>query len=164
MTPTDLPYRPGVGIVLFDERGRVFVGRRARRVGHEVWQFPQGGIDEGETPLEAAYRELEEETGIAAASTTFLGELDGTVAYDLPPNLRHPPRWAARFRGQRQHWFALRFTGSADDVRLDRHHPEFDAYRWVPLEEAVAMAVGFKREVYAAVGSGFARFAESSRR
>ena len=160
MPRSDLPYRSGVGVVLFDDRGRVFVGRRIRRSGAEIWQFPQGGMDDGETALDAAYRELEEETGIARSATELLSELPDAVAYDLPDDLVNPPRWASRFRGQRQHWFALRFIGTDEDIRIDRKHAEFDAFRWVPLAEAVAMAVDFKRDVYRRVGEGFAAFAE----
>lgn len=162
MTRDDLPYRPGVGVVLFDDRGHVFVGRRVRRVGDEVWQFPQGGIDDGEAPLEAAYRELEEETGITRTVTEVLAELPDAVTYDLPDDLPRPPRWASRYRGQRQYWYALRFTGTEDDIDLGATHPEFDAYRWVPLEEAVAMAVDFKRGVYRQVGAAFAPLAEEA--
>jgi putative (di)nucleoside polyphosphate hydrolase len=148
--------RPGVGVVVMRADGLVFVGRRIRRVATEVWQFPQGGIDEGEAPLDAALRELHEETGIEPAKVELLAELPEPVEYELPPDIEKPPRWAKRYRGQRQHWYALRFRGTDDDIDLATHHPEFDAFRWVPLPDAVGMAVEFKREVYAEVGRAFA--------
>jgi len=148
--------RPGVGVVILRDDGRVFVGRRIRRVATEVWQFPQGGVDKGEAPFDAALRELQEETGIEPAKVELVAELPEPVEYELPPDLDKPPRWAKRYRGQRQHWYALRFRGTDDDIDLATHHPEFDAFRWVPLADAVGMAVEFKREVYAAVGRAFA--------
>jgi len=148
--------RPGVGVVVLRDDGRVFVGRRIRRVATEVWQFPQGGVDKGEAPFDAALRELQEETGIEPAKVELVAELPEPVEYELPPDLDKPPRWAKRYRGQRQHWYALRFRGTDDDIDLATHHPEFDAFRWVPLADAVGMAVEFKREVYAAVGRAFA--------
>lgn len=155
MTRAHLPYRPGVGIVVVDARGLVLVGRRIRRVGHEVWQFPQGGVDDGESWLDAAYRELEEETGIARPATTFLRALEHPVRYDLPDDLPDPPRWASRFRGQEQRWVALRFVGTDADVHLDRRHAEFDAIRWIELREAPSLAVPFKRAVYETVATAF---------
>jgi putative (di)nucleoside polyphosphate hydrolase len=157
MPNSHLPFRPGVGVVLFDRHGRVLVGRRVRRVGDEVWQFPQGGLDPGESPLDGAYRELEEEIGTRAA--TLIAEMPDAVEYDIPDDLTDPPRWATRYRGQRQRWFAMRFTGTDDDIRLDTGHPEFDAYRWIPLDEAVELAVDFKRDVYRQVGEAFAPLA-----
>ena len=152
-----LPYRPGVGIVLFDNHGRVLVGRRIRGVTGEVWQFPQGGIDEGETPLEAAFRELEEEVGTRRAAV--IDEMPGTVEYDLPEHMAHPPRWATHYRGQRQHWFAMRFLGTDDDLRPDTAEPEFDATRWVLLDEAIAGAPDFKRDAYRQIGAAFRHLA-----
>lgn len=157
MPREDLPYRPGAGVVVFDGRGRVLVGRRLRRVGEEVWQFPQGGIDEGESPLEGALRELEEEIG--TRDVEILAELPDAVRYDLPDDLERPPKWARRYRGQEQHWFAVRLRDEgAIDLETDK--PEFDAYRWVTLDEAVAGAVDFKRAVYEQVAAAFRHFAE----
>src|SRR5262245_62001387 len=156
MSLRQLPMRPGVGVVIMRDDGLVFVGRRIRRVATEVWQFPQGGVDKDEEPFAAALRELHEETGIAPDMVELVAELPEPVEYELPPDLDNPPRWAKRYRGQRQHWYALRFRGTDDDIDLATHHPEFDAFRWVPLADAVGMAVEFKREVYAEVGRGFA--------
>ena len=158
---SDLPYRAGVGVVLFDDRGRVLVGHRIRPTGSEVWQFPQGGVEERETPLEAALLELEEEIGTRRAAV--IEQMASSVDYDLPEGMTHPPRWAARYRGQRQHWFAMRFLGSDADLHLDTADPEFDAFRWIPLDEAVAGAPGFKRDAYRAVGEAFRHLARRSR-
>lgn len=143
---TALPYRPGVGVVVVHEDGRVLVGRRIRSIGAERWQFPQGGIDRGETPLEAALRELEEEIG--TRDVDVIAELPEPLGYDLPPDIDPKPRWAARYRGQEQRWFAVRLRNGQGDIDLERHEPEFDAWRWVSLDEAVEGAAGFKRDVY----------------
>ena len=145
--PSTLPYRPCVGIVLIDGRGRVFVGRRADMNG-EHWQLPQGGIDPGETPADAALRELEEEAGTSAAE--IVQESSAWHAYDLPPHLVGRV-WGGRYRGQTQRWFLLRFTGSDDDIDLTRHHQEFDGWRWVEPEALPDLVVSFKRPVYEAV-------------
>jgi putative (di)nucleoside polyphosphate hydrolase len=153
-----LPLRDSVGILVFSADGRVFVGRRLRgAVG--TWQPPQGGIDPGETPLEAARRELHEETGIRTAS--LLAEADEWLIYELPDDLEHPPRWAERFRGQRLRWFAFRFDGVDTEVDLATDHPEFSAWRWVPLGELPSLGVAFKRPVYARVAEVFAPLAAS---
>jgi putative (di)nucleoside polyphosphate hydrolase len=161
----ELPYRPNVGAVLFNPQGRVFVARRADIPNAEGapggWQLPQGGIDEGEDPRVAVLRELEEEIGTGKA--TIIGEHPEWLTYDLPPDLLGIA-WRGRFRGQRQRWFALRFTGQDSDIRLDLDpHPEFDAWRWIKLEELPDIAVAFKRPIYEVLVRSFARFAQPVR-
>ncbi len=151
----DLPYRPNVGAVLFNRHGLVFTGRRAN--ARESWQLPQGGIDEGEDPAAAVLRELEEEIGTRNAR--LLAEHDAWLSYDLPAELIGVA-WGGRYRGQRQRWFALRFEGEDSEIALDRDpHPEFDAWRWVPLAELPSIAVPFKRQTYEVLATAFARFA-----
>jgi putative (di)nucleoside polyphosphate hydrolase len=157
----DLPYRPNVGAVLFDARGLVLVARRAdlpRDVADSSgWQWPQGGIDPGETPREAVLREVAEELGTDRVA--ILAEHDAWLTYDFPPHLRVGGARQS-FRGQRQRWFALRFLGRDADIRLDGHGtPEFDAFRWIPLHAAPALAVAWKRPVYEAVAAAFAPWA-----
>ncbi|WP_207477891.1 RNA pyrophosphohydrolase [Arenibaculum pallidiluteum] len=142
----DLPYRPCVGIMLANDEGLVFVGRR--KDTPEAWQMPQGGIDPGETPGQAALRELEEEIGTARAE--ILAETQGWLRYDLPPDLLGKV-WGGRWRGQEQKWVLCRFTGRDADVNLATAHPEFDAWRWVRPEETVELIVPFKRDIYRAV-------------
>ncbi|HEX2943651.1 MAG TPA: RNA pyrophosphohydrolase [Rhodopila sp.] len=158
---TDLPYRPNVGAVLFNAKGLVFVARRADMPNAEGvaggWQLPQGGIDDGEDPRAAVLRELEEEIGTSKAEV--IGEHPEWLTYDLPPHLLGIA-WRGRFRGQRQRWFALRFTGEDSDIRLDLDpHPEFDAWRWMALAELPAIAVPFKRPIYEILAQAFAPFA-----
>jgi len=155
----DLPYRANVGAALFNAQGRVFIGRRTgldAALG-ENWQMPQGGIDAGEDPSEAVFRELLEEVGTNDA--TILAEHPEWLSYDLPASpQRHAFR--GRFRGQRQKWFALRFNGTDSDIVLDRDpHPEFSAWRWASLAELPELIVPFKRPVYEAVVKEFARYA-----
>ena len=160
VAPAALPYRPCVGVMLVDEHGQVFVGQRidaAQNSGGEgdFWQMPQGGIDEDEDLRAAALRELGEETGIAPDKVTFLAELPDELLYDLPDDLLGK-LWSGRFRGQRQRWVLLRFTGSNADVRLDAHAPaEFMAWKWVMPDELPDLIVPFKRRVYRAVIEGF---------
>lgn len=158
---TALPYRPNVGAALFNTAGLVFVARRADLPNADGaaggWQLPQGGIDADEDPAAAVLRELEEEIGTAKA--TVLGEHDEWLTYDLPPDLVGRAL-GGRYRGQRQRWFALRFTGQDADIRLDLDpHPEFDAWRWAPLAELPSLAVPFKRPIYDVLARSFARFA-----
>ncbi|MEA2740096.1 MAG: putative (di)nucleoside polyphosphate hydrolase, partial [Acetobacteraceae bacterium] len=118
-----------------------------------------GGIDEGEDPGTAVLRELEEEIGTRKAAV--IGEHPDWLTYDLPPDLLGIA-WRGRYRGQRQRWFAMRFTGEDTDIRLDLDpHPEFDAWRWVPLAELPSLAVPFKRAIYDVLAQSFARFANS---
>lgn len=150
-------HRPNVGIVLFHPDGRVWYGRRAGTPGPHNWQFPQGGVDNGEDLYAAARRELAEETGVV--STSLLGRTEGWIVYDFPPD---SARGRKGWKGQKQVWFALRFEGEETEIDLmtDRH-AEFDAWRWGRLEEATALVVPFKREVYAQVVRAFSVFAEA---
>ncbi|HTW54782.1 MAG TPA: RNA pyrophosphohydrolase [Stellaceae bacterium] len=143
------PYRPCVGVVLVNKDGKVFVGRRVGMPdGLSAWQMPQGGIDAGETPLEAARRELYEETGTDKAE--FVAETRDWLCYDLPTSLI-PKRWGGRYCGQRQKWFLMRFTGQDIDIDLARHEIEFDAWRWAEPAELPGLIVDFKRPVYVAL-------------
>jgi putative (di)nucleoside polyphosphate hydrolase len=155
---SDLPYRPNVGAVLFNRDGLVFVARRADMPNAEGpaggWQLPQGGIDDGEDPGVAIFRELEEEIGTNKAEV--IGEHPDWLTYDLPPDLLGIA-WRGRFRGQRQRWFAMRFTGEDSDIRLDLDpHPEFDAWKWLPLGELPHQEVGFKQAIYEILAISFA--------
>jgi len=158
----DLPYRPNVGAVLFNPLGRVLVARRTdfpnAEAGAGGWQLPQGGIDPDEDPRRAVLRELAEEIGTDQAR--IIGEHPEWLTYDLPPHLIGLALHG-RYRGQRQRWFALRFTGRDDDIRLDRDpHPEFDAWRWASLGDLPLLAVPFKRPIYEILAASFARFSE----
>lgn len=158
---SELPYRPNVGAVLFNRDGKVFVARRAHFPNAEGeaggWQLPQGGIDPDEDPRTAVLRELAEEIGTDRAE--IIDEYPDWLTYDLPPELVGVAL-RGRYRGQRQRWFALRFTGSDSDIRLDQDpHPEFDAWRWAELDELPAVAVDFKRSIYQALVREFARYA-----
>jgi putative (di)nucleoside polyphosphate hydrolase len=161
----DKPYRRNVGIALFNASGRVLIGRRFRDDGPEIilpgleWQMPQGGIDADENPPQAVMRELWEETGVTSASP--LGET-GWLSYDFPPYHGPLSHRLAKFRGQQQKWFALRFTG--DDDELDPltprngQAPEFDQWRWERLDRVADLVVPFRREVYRTVAKLFAKF------
>lgn len=145
-----LPYRPNVGAVLFNQAGLVLIARRADMPNAEGsaggWQLPQGGVDEGEDLRVAVLRELAEEIGTNKAE--IIAEHPEWLTYDFPPELQRM-RMAQKYRGQRQRWFALRFTGVDGDIKLDADpHPEFDAWRWARIEELPALAVSFKRAIY----------------
>ncbi|WP_428393298.1 RNA pyrophosphohydrolase [Lichenicoccus sp.] len=153
-----LPYRPNVGAALFNRDGLVLVARRADlRNGSRVWQLPQGGIDANEAPAAAVLRELREEIGTDQAE--IIGEHPDWLSYDLPAHLIGRSL-GGRYRGQRQRWFALRFTGSDSDIRLDLDpHPEFDAWKWLELAALPAQEVGFKQAIYTILAISFAPFA-----
>ncbi|MDP3256009.1 MAG: RNA pyrophosphohydrolase [Bosea sp. (in: a-proteobacteria)] len=166
---SDVPpdgYRPCVGLALFNPDGLVFIGRRANKSlrehvapGHE-WQMPQGGIDAGETPLQAATRELQEETNVTSVS--LLAESPGWLAYDLPAEIGKQA-WKGRWRGQAQKWFAFRLTGPESEIDIATpaggHKAEFDAWRWERLERTPALIIPFKQGVYREVAALFAPFA-----
>ena len=143
-------YRRNVGIMLLNAGGEAWVGRRIDMPG--AWQMPQGGIDKGEDPRQAALRELEEEIGTSRAE--LLLESTGWLSYDLPAALRGKA-WGGKWRGQAQRWVALRFLGRDEDIRIATDHPEFDAWRWVPRDTLVELIVEFKRPVYRAVLAEF---------
>ncbi len=148
-----LPYRPCVGVLLFNAQGQVFVGQRIDMV-QEAWQMPQGGIDPGEDPRDTALRELEEETGVTPDKVEVLAETREWLRYDLPPNLVNRV-WRGRYRGQEQKWFAARFLGTDTDIDIDTLHPEFSDWRWSPVGELTANAIAFKRALYEAVIAEF---------
>ena len=147
----DLPYRPCVGVMLFNPEGLVFVGKRIDQTV-EGWQMPQGGIDGNETPSEAALRELEEEIGTNKAK--ILREMDEWLAYDLPAHLLGVALHG-RYRGQRQKWIAMRYLGSDADINVATEHPEFAQWKWLAIEALPRMIVPFKRDTYAKVIAEF---------
>ena len=144
-------YRKGVGIMLLNRERLVFVGRRIDR-DEEAWQMPQGGIDSGETPRQAAFRELKEEVGTDRAE--IVAESKTWLSYDLPRDLRGRV-WRGRYRGQRQKWFAMRFLGEDSDVDLETHHPEFNAWKWASVDDLLRFIVPFKHDLYRAVVDEF---------
>ena len=153
---SELPYRPCVGIMLFNRDGKVFVGRRIDQTV-EGWQMPQGGIDKGETPEQAARRELLEEVGTDKAE--LAGEMDDWVTYDLPAHLVGIA-FRGKYKGQRQKWFAMRFTGKDADIDLTAHEPEFSDFQWVSLAELPGLIVPFKRDTYRQVLAALGKHAK----
>jgi putative (di)nucleoside polyphosphate hydrolase len=162
-----LPYRPCAGLTVFNADGLVFVGRRAGGPEHtdatHVWQMPQGGIDEGEEPFSAALRELYEETNIR--SVEKLGEVPEWLTYDIPRDLVGQA-WSGKYRGQKQKWFALRFTGEEREINITApaggHAPEFIDWRWAEISDLPDLVVPFKRETYERVVREFGKFAKAA--
>jgi putative (di)nucleoside polyphosphate hydrolase len=149
-------YRPGVGALLFSSQRLVFVGRRID--APDAWQLPQGGLKADEPPARAVLRELAEELGTDRAE--IVGEVGEWLSYDLPEAIARK-MWRGRYRGQRQRWFALRFTGRDADIDLAAgRRPEFDAWRWVPICDLPALAIGFKRALYTRLVAEFAPLVE----
>lgn len=151
-------YRRCVGIMLLNREGLVFVGRRIDREADEVWQMPQGGVDDGENLAVAARRELAEETGVS--NIELLAEAPEWYRYDLPPHLLGVAL-KGKYRGQTQKWFAMRFLGADADIDLNVHEPEFDAWQWVRMSQLPDLIVPFKRQVYVDVVDAFRHLAKS---
>lgn len=157
MTPEDiakLPYRPCVGVMLVNPAGCAFVGQRLDSE-YDAWQMPQGGIDKGEDPREAALRELWEETGVTADLVKVEAESQQWLPYELPHDLV-PKLWKGRYRGQKQKWFLMRFHGQDSQINIATEHPEFSRWQWLEAGKLVDSIVPFKRDVYSAVMAEFA--------
>lgn len=157
MSPKDiaaLPYRPCVGVMLINRGGHVFVGQRIDNP-EPAWQMPQGGVDKGEAPRDAALRELWEETGVSADLVKIEAETKDWIPYDLPADLISK-LWNGRFRGQEQKWFLMRFSGTDDQVNIATAQPEFRRWKWMAPDQLVSNIVPFKRDLYRRVLSAFA--------
>jgi len=160
-----LPYRPCVGIMVINRKGRVFIGKRRGGPEHvdatHSWQMPQGGVDKGEDTYKAALRELHEETGIR--SVEKLAEVSEWLSYDIPREIVGEA-WKGKFRGQTQKWYALRFIGKDSEIDIANppggHKPEFVDWRWEAMDKLLALIIPFKRPVYERVVQEFAKFAE----
>lgn len=159
MTPekiAKLPYRPCVGLMLMNAEGKIFVGMR-NDGPQDAWQMPQGGVDKGEDPRDAALRELWEETGVTADLVEIIAETEGWLPYDLPHDIV-PHIWKGRYRGQEQKWFLLRFTGADDQINIETDHPEFTRWKWQKPDRLIAEIVPFKRDVYKRVVEAFSDY------
>ncbi len=149
-------YRPCAGIMLANRDGKIFVGQRSDRpADSDAWQMPQGGIDDGEEPEDAALRELEEETGVSRDSVTILARSAEEYFYDLPDELMGK-LWKGKWQGQRQWWFLLRFQGDDGDINIATHTQEFDSWQWVDPAELPGLIVPFKKRIYEGLIAEFA--------
>jgi putative (di)nucleoside polyphosphate hydrolase len=152
----DIGYRPAAAVMLIDARRCVWVGQRLDNA-LDAWQMPQGGLDPGEDPLEGAYRELEEETGIHRDKVELVARASEELFYDLPEDLIGKV-WKEKWRGQRQRWFLMRFLGTDEDVNIQTADPEFRAWKWAEPAELPAMIVPFKKKLYEDVLAAFAQW------
>ena len=151
-----LPYRPCAGIMLLNNKGKVFVARRIN-TDVEAWQMPQGGIDNGEDSKAAAIRELEEETGITQAD--IIAEYPGWLTYDLPDEL-YGKVWKGHYGGQTMKWYVMRFRGEDSDINIKTKQPEFSSWRWVDMKDLKKIIVPFKRDIYIALSEKFSYLTE----
>jgi putative (di)nucleoside polyphosphate hydrolase len=140
----NLPLRSGVGIIVLNKDNKIFVAKRIDNP-KDYWQMPQGGVDEGEDFLAAAFRELEEETSIK--NVKLIKEIDEMISYELPNNLLGII-WKGKFRGQKQKWFLMRYLGKDEDINIKTKNPEFLDWKWIELDEITNVVVDFKRHVY----------------
>ena len=139
-----LPLRSGVGIVLLNKENKVFVAKRIDNPKN-FWQMPQGGVDDGEDYLSAAFRELEEETSVK--NVKLIKEIDGTTSYELPDNLLGII-WKGKYKGQKQKWFLMRYIGKDEDININTKKPEFLEWKWIDISRITEVVVDFKLEVY----------------
>lgn len=148
MTENTPLYRPNVGLMILNAEGHVFTGQRLDRPANgQAWQMPQGGIDEGEEPQAAAYRELLEETGIDANMVQLVAESKGWISYDFPADLSQK-LWKGRYQGQTQRWFLMRFIGDDAQINIQTEEPEFSDWKWMPTADLIDNIVPFKRHIY----------------
>ncbi|WP_262694035.1 RNA pyrophosphohydrolase [Kordiimonas aquimaris] len=140
-----LPYRPCVGIMLINSEGRIFTGERIDTPG--AWQMPQGGIDRGEQAEDAAYRELEEEIGVAADRVSIIKQTSNWLYYDLPPHLMGKA-WGGKYRGQKQLWFKMSLHTKDTAINIATEHPEFGRWQWLEPDQVIAHIVDFKKDIY----------------
>jgi putative (di)nucleoside polyphosphate hydrolase len=155
---SDLPFRPGVGMMIVDKENRVFVGKRVDSKTHG-WQMPQGGIDMGETPSSAALREMEEEIGCRLGY--IIAESKNWYSYRVPDFLI-PRLWDGKYCGQKQKWFLIRFTGTDGDINIKTTHPEFDNWKWVNFDQLLADIIPFKLKLYKQVVKEFKQTLKNS--
>jgi len=152
----DLPYRPCAGIMLANTEGKVFVGQRLDSSPEtDAWQMPQGGIDDGEDAQDAALRELFEETGVGSHLVDIIARSRAEHFYDLPDDLIGDI-WKGKYRGQRQHWFLMRFKGSDSDINIETAHQEFSRWQWIEPKTLPQVIVPFKRRLYENILGEFA--------
>lgn len=159
LSNSNLPFRPGVGMMIIDKDNRVFVGRRVDSKS-DAWQMPQGGIDLGETPSSAALREMEEEIG--SSKGEIIAESKRWYSYRLPEFLINK-LWGGQYCGQRQKWFLIRFTGQDGDININTKHPEFDSWRWMDFNELLDHIIPFKYKLYSKVISEFKEIIDSKK-